>query len=76
MCYKKLRSMLSVALVVKMKRSKCSANTIFRGTYEFSKIKKVPKQSTTFAGLFEIFDNILIIKQFFVKMTSVTYTRS
>ena len=44
MCYKKLSSMLSVAIVVKYKRSKCPAKTILRRTYEFSKIKKVPKQ--------------------------------
>ena len=44
MCYKKLSSMLSVALVVKYKRSKCLAKTIFGGSYEFSKIKMVPKQ--------------------------------
>ena len=41
MCYKKLSWMLSVALVVKQKVSKCLEKTIFRGSYEFRKIKKV-----------------------------------
>ena len=76
MFYKKLSLMLSVALVVKKKQSKCSPKTIFRRTYEFSKIKKAPKQSTIIASLFEFFINILKIKRFFVKMTYVRYTHS